>query len=169
MFSTSCLLSSCLPFFMSDFPASILPCLQVRDHLPACFIFDCLPASSEVPLPVSCRHMYANISRISMCCLPSCLLCLPDCLSVCWLWAWPVLLVCYDPSCTCLNYNAFLPIRLVALPCPLLTVCLRWPFAMLFLACLLPLWNALICFDYRCPFAMYRSLLSCLLVFLTVL
>ncbi len=107
-------------------------------------------------------------------CLPAWSLYLPDCLPVCWLWAGPVLLACYDPSCTCLNHS--LPSCLLTSCTPLpffdclsaLTLCFAvilydwgpaWLSVAPFLCCYL-VW-LFACMTVRCPFVM---LLSCLTV-----
>ncbi len=76
MFSASCLLSSCMPSscLISCFNIS-LPVWQFT----CMFYFDCLPTSSEVLLSISCSHMYTNIYRIFLYCLPLCVY-LTDCL-----------------------------------------------------------------------------------------
>ncbi len=156
-----------LPFFMSDFPASIFPCLF--DSLPVCFTFDCLPTSSEVLLSVSCSRMYsyANISRISLSCLPPCLLCLPAWMPACLFTAGWACLNNLFWSCLVLNrllwlHNAFFPIRLVALPCQTVVFfdCLAAWLSFVSLLCCYLVWLSA-CMTVRCPFVIQ---LSCLIV-----
>ncbi len=118
MFSSSCLLSSCLPFFMSNLPASIfsfLPvwqtfCLYVL-FLTACRLWSPLcvstavtsmPTHPEHPCLTGCSWMWPCRNLVS-CRLLNSSQPVFFYASCCWLWVGPVFLICYDLIWTCLN------------------------------------------------------------------